>query len=250
MNAPSGDVLDHALAELVDSHFLEKRGTAVFSRLFQKFAPRNNDVLALLVDLENLQIVFLADEFVHVLDRTDIDLGSGQEGFDAVEVDDDAAFDAVFHEPLDHAAFAVFGSNLLPGLDKIGLGETDFGHIAFIFDRFEEHIQLFADLDHLPVPEFRAGHDLPLLTDVNKAPSVFSQLFCRNEDPSAKLLQLARREELFHGEVVAQIDVASGVFFCFCCHFLFSVLIGCLVRKLPVWRHSRRPHTSIHKKIR
>ena len=50
--------------------------------LFQQYTPGKNDVAALLVKLDNLELEPLADQLVEITDRAQIDLASGQERLD------------------------------------------------------------------------------------------------------------------------------------------------------------------------
>ena len=72
--AEIGDVLDFALTELADLHFLQELSAHILAGFFEEFAAGNDDVVAFLVDLEDLEIVFLVDEVVDVLDGADVDL--------------------------------------------------------------------------------------------------------------------------------------------------------------------------------
>ena len=56
-------------------------------------AARQHDVVALAVELDDLEFQRLAFERRRVLDRTDIDQRTGQEGADAVDHDGQAALD-------------------------------------------------------------------------------------------------------------------------------------------------------------
>src|SRR6185295_13642465 len=78
-----GDVLDGAL----DGHALlegfERLGLHLVALLLEKDAPREHDVAALLVELDDLELVGLPDELVQVADGPKIDLRAGQEGLHA-----------------------------------------------------------------------------------------------------------------------------------------------------------------------
>ena len=52
-----------------------------FAFFFQQSSTRQNDVSAALVELDNLELELLADEFLQISDRTKINLGARQEGF-------------------------------------------------------------------------------------------------------------------------------------------------------------------------
>ena len=57
--AEIGDVLDRALADVARGHFREQLLAALRAFLLDQFAARQHDVLALLVDLHDLEIVIV-----------------------------------------------------------------------------------------------------------------------------------------------------------------------------------------------
>ena len=146
--AEVGDVLDRAGDLVADLDGLEET-LAEFGALgFDDFAAGKDDVLALVVDLDDLEFVDVADVFVEVLGRDDIDLRAGQEGFDA-DVDGEAAFDDALDLAADEAAVLEDLDDLFPVLLVGGffLGEDD--HALFIFELFEQHFDFVADFDFL-----------------------------------------------------------------------------------------------------
>ena len=221
-----GDVFDDTFADLIDFHILEKLCAAILAGLFEKFAAGNDDVPAVLIDLEDLEFIFLADEIVHVLDGTDVDLRAGQERFNAVEINDDAAFDAVLHQTGDDAAFAVFTGDLVPGLDEIRLLEADAGHAVFVFDFFQEDVDFVTDLRIGPVSEFRGGNEsFRFVADVNEnaVVSLFDD-FSGDDGILYEFAFLLIRKKSVHGDVVCgEIDIAFDLFRCgcFCCAHVF-----------------------------
>ena len=60
--AEIGDILDGALADVARGHFGEQLGALVIALLFDQLAPGEDDVLALLVDLDDFELVTVADE--------------------------------------------------------------------------------------------------------------------------------------------------------------------------------------------
>ena len=126
--------------------------------LLDQFAAGEDDVLALLVDLDDLEIVGVADELGEVLGRDDVDLRGGQERLDA-DVDQQAAFDDGFDLAVDGAAFVANGDDLVPVLLELGLflGEDD--HALVVFELLDQDIDFVADFDGLDVFEFVAGDD-------------------------------------------------------------------------------------------
>jgi hypothetical protein len=97
-----GEVLDHAL----DRPALPAGSPAAprarrCTRLFDHRAARDDHVVALLVELDDLEFEFLAFEVRGVANRAHIDQGAGQERADRVDVDGEAALDlAVDNMPL------------------------------------------------------------------------------------------------------------------------------------------------------
>ena len=165
--AEIGDVLDHALAEFVDLHFSEQLAALILEGLLEQFAAGNHDIAAVEIDLDDLDIEFLADVVIHIVHRAHIELRAGQEGREAFDIDHDAALDAVTHEPLDNMTFAVFGGDAVPGLDRISLFKADLRHIVAVFDLFEVNIDLVADIRFVELQKLGGGHEsLGLVADV------------------------------------------------------------------------------------
>src|SRR5436190_13033611 len=163
-----GDVLDGALADVARSHFAEEFLAAFGAFLLDEFAAREDDVLALLVDLDDLEIVGVADVLHEVLGRKHVDLGGRQEGFDA-DVDEQAAFDDGFDLAGNSAALIADGEDALPVLLKFSffLGEDD--HALFVFEFFDQDINLVADFDGFDVFKFIGGDDaLAFVANVHK----------------------------------------------------------------------------------
>ena len=166
--AEIGDILDGALADVAGGHFGEELGALVVALLFDQFAAGEDDVLAFLVDFDDLELVGVADELGEVLGRHDVNLGGGQEGLDA-DVDEQAAFDGGLDLAGDGAAFVADGEDLVPVLFELGLflGEDD--HAFLVFEFFDEDINLVADLDGFDVFEFAAGDDaLAFVADIHE----------------------------------------------------------------------------------
>jgi hypothetical protein len=162
-----GDVLDHA-DDLVARGDAVEELLALFGALgLDDFAAGEDDVFALVVDLDDLEFVNLADVFVEVLRRDDVDLAAGEEGFDA-DVDHEAAFDDALDLAFDETAFLEDLGDLFPVLLVGGFlfGEDD--HAFVIFEAFEEDFDFVADLDVF-VFEFVGGDGaFGLVADVDE----------------------------------------------------------------------------------
>ena len=69
-----GDILDRALADVAWNH-VGQQFLAAFATLgFDEFAAGENDVLALLIDFDDLEIVGVADELREILRGDDVNL--------------------------------------------------------------------------------------------------------------------------------------------------------------------------------
>src|SRR5690606_30027029 len=68
-----GDVLDGAAAEIAWLDIVKQLAALGLALLFDKLATGNDDVLAIAVDLENLEIVGLANILVQILGGLDVD---------------------------------------------------------------------------------------------------------------------------------------------------------------------------------
>ena len=166
--AEVGDVLDRALANVARHHFGQQLLAALGAFGFDEFAAGEDDVLPLLVDLDDLEIVGVADELREVLGRDDVNLRRGQEGLDA-DVDDQTALDDGLDPAGDAAAFVANRENLVPVLLELGLllGEND--HAFLVFELLDQDVHDVADLDGLDVVELVAGDDpFTLVADVHE----------------------------------------------------------------------------------
>src|SRR5690606_35593184 len=78
-----GEVVDHALEDRAVLQLLEGLLLELLALLLEQDAAGEDDVAAALVELDHLEVELLADELVQVANRTDVDLGAGEEGLDA-----------------------------------------------------------------------------------------------------------------------------------------------------------------------
>ena len=83
--------------------------------LLDEFAAGEDDVLAVVVDLDDLELVGVADELLEILGRNDVDLRSREERFDA-DVDHEAAFDHGLDLAFDQAVAVENLDDLVPVL--------------------------------------------------------------------------------------------------------------------------------------
>ena len=100
--AEIGEVLDRAVDPVADLHAFEEFLALLAALLLDQFAAAEDDVLSVVVDLDDLEIVGVADELLQILRRNDVDLRGRQKCFDA-DVHHQAAFDDGLHLAFDQA---------------------------------------------------------------------------------------------------------------------------------------------------
>ena len=141
-----GDILDDTVEDgtFVETFFrLCLENIALF---FEQGAAAQNDVATFLVELDDLETVRLADEFVEVAGRTELDLAAGQKGADA-DIDSEAALDAA--DDLAFHGLVGFGDlgDFFPDHELVRFLLAQNAETIFIFRRLDEDINLVTDLD-------------------------------------------------------------------------------------------------------
>ena len=96
-----GEVLDHSGQYRTFFQMLEGLGALVGLLAFQQVLARDDDVAALLVQLDHRNFDRLALHAVEIANGPQIHLGAGKEGMRAVNVDGESALDAVDDDGLD-----------------------------------------------------------------------------------------------------------------------------------------------------
>ena len=125
--------------------------------------------MALGHELDELELVFVADEAVRLVHRHDVDLRAGEEGLHAVDVHDEAAAHLALHEALHDGPLLVALEHGLPLDLLVGelLGEDDRALVVLALD--DEHVHLVAGLDRRDVAELgRGDRALGLAADVHE----------------------------------------------------------------------------------
>ena len=168
-HAEVGDVLDLALAALADDERVQELAALLGQLGLQELAARKDDVVALGHELDELELVLVADEAVGLVHRHDVDLRAGEEGLHAVDVHDEAAAHLALHEALHDGPLLVALEHGLPLDLLVGelLGEDDHAVVVLALD--DEHVHLVAGLDRRDVAELgRGDRALGLASDVHE----------------------------------------------------------------------------------
>src|SRR5207237_531777 len=123
-----GDVLDDATNDLALFESLEGLGLLLVALLLEEHAARQDDVAALLVELDDLELVGLPDQLVQVADRSEVDLRTREERLDAaLDGDREAALHALADGAFDELVAFARAGDLIPDLHlvRLLLGKRD-----------------------------------------------------------------------------------------------------------------------------
>ena len=169
MNAPkSVRFLTCARHHVADVDAFQERLPLGVALGLDQLAAREHDVLAVVVDLDDPEIIGVADELVEVLRRGDVDLAAGQERFHT-DVHHQAALDHALDLALDEAVAVKHADDLFPVLAMEGFLAGEDHHALVVFEPFEEHVHLVADVHVVEVVELGEGDDaLGLVADVHE----------------------------------------------------------------------------------
>src|SRR5436190_20909368 len=150
--AAIGQVLDAALDDVAHLYAFEEFLTLLAPFLFDQLAPAQDHVLPVVVDLDDFEIVSVADKLLQIFRGNDVDLGSRQECFHA-DIDHQAAFDDGLYLALDQAIASEYGGDLVPILAIRGLllGKDD--HAFVVFEPLQENFHFVAYFHGLDVLE-------------------------------------------------------------------------------------------------
>jgi hypothetical protein len=153
-----GDVLDHALADLTGLDGVEELATLLAALLLDELAAGEDDVLAQLVDLDDLKVVGLADVLIQVLGRLDVHVRGRDEGIDT-DGDDEAALDLGLDATGGDGALGELGEDVIPVLLLLGLVVGEDRIALLVFDLLDQHLDGAADLELADVDKLVGGND-------------------------------------------------------------------------------------------
>src|SRR5581483_10088630 len=117
-----GEVLDDPLDQLAFLQLLQRLALELGALLLEQHAARQHDVAALLVELDDLEAVALADERVQVAHRPQVHLRARQERLDAAPYGPrEAALHPRADDPFDQLVALTGARDLVPDLEAISL---------------------------------------------------------------------------------------------------------------------------------
>ena len=118
--AKVGDVLDNSFPDLPFLELLDDLAPQALALLFENSAAGHDDIAPRLVEFDDLEIELLTQELVEVLDLSNVDLRTGQERFNAKQIDDDATLDAALQPAANGIAGIVGILDLVPHTHEVG----------------------------------------------------------------------------------------------------------------------------------
>ena len=170
--AEVGDVLDDALTDLARSDLGEQLLFQRLPAILDQLATADDDVAALLVDLEDRAFDRAVDVIADVRRPADVDLARGQKDVDA-DVDEQAALDLAGDETRNDVPFLVAGDDVFPFLLTLRLAIAEDDGAGFVLDRFEQDLDRVADLRRrqrigaVVLPLFERDDAFGLVADVD-----------------------------------------------------------------------------------
>ena len=131
-----GEIFDRALHLVADFHAFHEFLSLFAPLLLDQFAPAEHDVFAVVIDLDDFEIVSVADKLLQIFRRNDVDLRCGQKCFDT-DVYHQAAFDHGFHFSFDQAIAVKNTRDFVPVLTICGFLFRKDDHAFVVFQALE-----------------------------------------------------------------------------------------------------------------
>src|SRR5713101_7106264 len=142
-----GDVLDNALDDGALLEVCQELLALRALRSFQHRAPRDDDVVPLAVELDDLELHLLALVGQGVLDGADVDERPGKEGADAVGHDGEAALHLARDDPLHERAGFERLFQIEPGREALRLVARQARFAVTVLERFDGDAREITGLD-------------------------------------------------------------------------------------------------------
>ena len=142
-----GEVLDRALDHGAFLQVVHERAALGGELLLDDRAARNDHVVALLVELDDLELERLAFEVGGVAHRTHIDQRTGQERADVVDLDGEATLHTAGDGAGDDFGFVERLFEAGPGAGTLGLLAREARFAGAVFHRVERDFDAVAGLD-------------------------------------------------------------------------------------------------------
>ena len=141
-----GEVLDGTLDDGAFLQVVEQLRTLRAVFLFDDRTTRDDDVVALLVELDDLELEDLAFEVGRIADRTDVDERTGKERADILDLDRETTLHAAIDDAGDDLLIIERLFETRPGAGTLGLLARQAGLTRAVFHGVQRHFDFVAGL--------------------------------------------------------------------------------------------------------
>ncbi len=167
-HAEVGNILDAAFENLAFFEIGQNLLALLFHAFFYQNTMRNHDVLAKLIDLDNLELHFLADQSVKIANGPDVDLRTRKKRVHAAKVDNNTALDSARARTHQGLVLVIGIENTLPGAHEIRLALGEHKLAVFVLDIVEIDFDVVTDGNRVRLAEFfHRNYALGLKADVD-----------------------------------------------------------------------------------
>ena len=142
-----GEILHHTLDRGALLQIIQQRGTLGAVLLFDDRAARHDDVVALLIELDDLEFERLVLQVRWIAYRTHVHQGTGQECAHVVDLDGETAFDTARDDADDHLLLFEGRFEARPGPGALGLFARQAGLSRTVLDAVQRDLDRLADGD-------------------------------------------------------------------------------------------------------
>src|SRR5207248_400828 len=131
-------------------------------------AAAENDVFAVVVEFNDLEIVGVANELLQILWWNDVDLRCRQKRLNT-DVHHQPTFHHRFYFAFDQAVALENTDNLVPILAVSGFLLRENDHAFIVFQPLQKHVHLVADLEGINIIKFcQRDHALGFISDIDQ----------------------------------------------------------------------------------
>ena len=142
-----GEVLDDAGQDAALFEVLERLAALFVLLFFEQLLARDDDVAALLVELDDGDFHRLALHAIEIADGTKVNLRAGQEGARALNVDGEAALDALDDDAFDRLLFVVGALDFIPRAETLRFEVREVDVALFGFALLAHDVDFVAGLE-------------------------------------------------------------------------------------------------------
>ena len=165
--------------------------------LLDHLASAEHHIFAIVIDLDDFEVVGVANELLQIFWRNDVNLRRGQKRLNA-DVHHEAAFDHRFHLALDQAVTLENTDDFVPVLAVGGFLLRKNDHAFFVLQPLQEHLHFVADFQRIGILKFgQRNNALGFVLDIDQDFARANLQNCSLDDASfAEVLHRLRHHVL------------------------------------------------------